>query len=324
MRWGVDVMNLSLRGWITALGLVGCLACADVSSGAWADDPPSTAKVEAGTADADKAKGAKSTDAKPKEATTGDKPAEPPASEQPASDGLAAEKAAAEHAPSPSAEAPAAKAGEAAHGDDKSGEAKSGDHGAHAEAHGHHDPTDLSHANDGPGHLNVAPRALTGIQELKADLAIYTFGVFLLLMVVLLKFGWKPIMAGLEKREQSIRDLIAQTERNAAAAEASLRQHQAKLAAATEEAREVLVQARRESEQMRATIVAEARTAAQRERDRALEDIAAAKNVALREIAQSSVNTAVGLAGRILQREVSAADHAQLIREALDKFPNRN
>lgn len=312
-------MNLSLRGWITALGLVGCLACADVSSSARAEDPPSTAKVEAETAAADKADAAKSTDAKSTDATAGDKPAE-----QPASEGVAAEKAAAENAPSPSAEAPAAEAGAPAHGDDKSGEAKGGDHGAHAEAHGHHDPTDLSHANDGPGHLNVAPRALTGIQELKADLAIYTFVVFLLLMGVLLKFGWKPIMAGLDKREQSIRDLIAQTERNAAAAEASLRQHQAKLAAAAEEAREVLVQARRESEQMRATIVAEARTAAQRERDRALEDIAAAKNVALREIAQSSVNTAVGLAGRILQREVSAADHAQLIREALDKFPNRN
>jgi len=181
---------------------------------------------------------------------------------------------------------------------------------------GHHDENDLSHANASP--------SLTSLTELKGDLAIYTFLVFLLLFGILLKFGWKPIMSGLDKREQSIRDLIAQTERNAAQAEASLKANQAKLAAAADEAREMLTQARREAEQARETILAEARAAAQKERDRAVEDIASAKNVALREIAQTSVNTAVSLASRILQREVKATDHSQLIQEALEQFPSRN
>jgi F-type H+-transporting ATPase subunit b len=165
---------------------------------------------------------------------------------------------------------------------------------------------------------------LTGLQEIKADLAIYTFIVFLLLLGILLKFGWGPIMSGLDKREQSIRELIATSERNARESEELLKKNQAKLAAAADDAREMLQQARREAEQAREMIVAEARSTAQREKERALEDIAAAKNIALREIAQSSVNTSISLASRILQREVSAADHANLIQEALGRFPSRN
>lgn len=217
--------------------------------------------------------------------------------------------------------------GEPAKGEHAGGEHAAGDHAAgdHAAGgHGHHDPTDLSHANDGPGHTNAFPKALTGLQEIKADLAIYTFVVFLLLLGILLKFGWGPIMAGLDKREKSIRDLIATSERNARESEELLKQNQAKLAAAAESARELLQQARREAEQAREMIVSEARASAQREKERALEDIAAAKTVALREIAQSSVNTSITLATRILQREVSAADHANLIQEALGRFPSRN
>jgi F-type H+-transporting ATPase subunit b len=223
--------------------------------------------------------------------------------------------------PNPAAETkPAAE--EAKTESHSAGEHSSADHAAGG--HGHHDPTDLSHANDGPGHTNAFPKALTGLQEIKADLAIYTFVVFLLLLAILLKFGWGPIMAGLDKREKSIRDLIATSERNARESEELLKQNQVKLAAAAESARELLQQARREAEQAREMIVSEARASAQREKERALEDIAAAKTVALREIAQSSVNTSITLATRILQREVSAADHANLIQEALGRFPSRN
>jgi len=318
-------MNRSLRGWITAIGLVLGLFAASVATRVVADDAPAKPAAEAAKPTADAAK----PDGKPAEKPADAKPAgEQPASEAPAAEKPAGDKPAAE---APKAETPKAEAAkEDAHHDEKPAAPKKADAAHDAEHHDaghdghHHDPTDLSHANDGPGHSNVAPRSLTGIKELKADLAIYTFLVFLLLFGILLKFGWKPIMSGLDKREQSIRDLIAQTERNAAQAEASLKANQAKLAAAADEAREMLTQARREAEQARETILAEARAAAQKERDRAVEDIASAKNVALREIAQTSVNTAVSLASRILQREVKATDHSQLIQEALEQFPSRN
>ena len=51
-------------------------------------------------------------------------------------------------------------------------------------------------------------------------------------------------------------------------------------------------------------------------------DISAAKNQALREIAEKSVDTAIGLARNIIRREVRPGDHEQLIQDALKQFPN--
>ena len=265
-------------------------------------------------------------DDKPAAAAEGAKASDVKASEAKASEQKAAEEKAAEKsAPEQKAEEPAAAkpTGESA---EKSGakpaaESSGGEHGGdHAEhgdhGGGHHDPHDLSHANASP--------SLTDVKELKADLAIYTLLSFLLLFGLLLKFAWGPIMQGLSKRENAIAQAIETAKLNAEKSERAAAEYQKKLAAATEEIRAMQADARREAEQLRESIVGEARAAAQRERERAVEDIAAAKNVALAEIAQTSVTTAIGLARRILQRELNSADQAQLIREALEQFPSKN
>jgi F-type H+-transporting ATPase subunit b len=74
----------------------------------------------------------------------------------------------------------------------------------------------------------------------------------------------------------------------------------------------------------RERILADAQAAARLERQRAVEDITAAKNVALQEMTQKSVDLAVALAGRLVRRNLSGEDHAQLVREVLDQFPSKN
>jgi len=71
-------------------------------------------------------------------------------------------------------------------------------------------------------------------------------------------------------------------------------------------------------------IVAEAREAAQRERDRAVSDITVAKNQALDQIAQKSVQTAVALASNILRREVKPQEHEAIIGDAINQFSKMN
>jgi len=183
-----------------------------------------------------------------------------------------------------------------------------------AEAAGGGHDTDLSHGN--------ATAQLTSPAEIKFDLAIATFVVFALLFALLAKFAWGPISQGLDKREQHIATMIADAERNAKDTQMRLQELEARLAAQAEEARQVLSAARREGEIVKEKLVGEAQAAAQAEKDRALDDIRAAKNAALREIAQKSVNTAVDLAKNLIHREVNAGDHAQLIKDSLAQFGN--
>lgn len=190
-------------------------------------------------------------------------------------------------------------------------------HTEHKGGHGgHHDSTDLSH-------MNATPQ-IEDPSQFKSDLAIWTFVVFMCLLAVLGKFAWGPIMEGLEKREQSIAAMIDEAKRGQEQAAEQLKLYEAKLAAAGEEARDLITQAKKDAEVAKDRIMSEAQAAADRQRERAIEDIQAAKNVALQEITEKSVNLAVDLAGRIVRQQLNAEDHSQLIREAMDQLPSRN
>lgn len=207
------------------------------------------------------------------------------------------------------AKAAGAKAEAKAKEGEHASEAKADDHAAGA----HGDPMDLSHAN--------STKDLTDPAAIKADAAIFTFVIFLLILLVLIKFAWKPIAHGLELREKGIADKIEQARIAAEQATEQLKQYEARLAAATAEAQQIVAKARQDADAAGQKIVAEAQAAATKERERAVADIGAAKNQALREIAERSVDTAVSLARNIIRREVRPGDHEQLIQEALKQFP---
>jgi F-type H+-transporting ATPase subunit b len=177
-----------------------------------------------------------------------------------------------------------------------------------------HVDTDLSHAN--------ASDELHTPAQIKFDLAVATFIVFLLLVALLGKFAWGPISQGLDKREQHIATMIANAEQNAKESELRLRELEARLAAQAEEARQAISAARREGEIIKEKLVTDAAAAIQQREEQSLDKIRSATNVALKEIAQKTVNTAVDLAKNLIHREVRPEDHVQLINDSLAKFGN--
>ncbi|MDA0657709.1 MAG: F0F1 ATP synthase subunit B [Planctomycetota bacterium] len=183
--------------------------------------------------------------------------------------------------------------------------------------HGEHDPFDLTHANAGKDQAD--PAALP-----KSDLAIWTFVVFALLLVVLRKFAWAPIMESLHKREHFVESQLQQAKESNEQAQRLLTDHQQKLTQAQEEIRQMMELARKDAETHRQQVVAEADQAAQGHKNRALQAIEAAKNSALSELAERSVDTAVGLAGKIVRRQLNRNDHADLVKDALANFPGKN
>ena len=66
--------------------------------------------------------------------------------------------------------------------------------------------------------------------------------------------------------------------------------------------------------------MAEAAADAQKTRERALAEIEAAKTAAVRDLAESSVDSAVSLAGSIVGRSLDKSDHADLIEKSLEQF----
>ncbi|MFO1066056.1 MAG: F0F1 ATP synthase subunit B [Pirellulales bacterium] len=160
--------------------------------------------------------------------------------------------------------------------------------------------------------------------EWRTEKAIATFIVFLLLLAGLYGAAWKPISEGLEKREKSIAGNIAAAEKASKEASDKLAQYEAKLAAAAQEATQIVAEARRDAEAAGQRLINEAQEEASRQRARALDEIEAAKRVALGELAERSTEVAMTLAQRIVGREVRAEDHQGFIQDMLAKLPSKN
>jgi F-type H+-transporting ATPase subunit b len=160
------------------------------------------------------------------------------------------------------------------------------------------------------------------------DLAVYTFVVFLLLLLVLWKFAWKPISEGLDRREHAIAENIASAQRSNDDAKKLLAEYERRLNAAQDQVRGILEEARRDAEHTQQEIVAKARADAQAEVQRGRREIETATAQALQQLAETSANMAVGIAGQIVRTQLSPADHARLVEEAMAKFrdgaPSRN
>ena len=156
--------------------------------------------------------------------------------------------------------------------------------------------------------------------QFRVDTMIFSAIIFVILLAVLFKFAWTPIMEGLDKREKGIADDIENARQAKEQAEKNLQQYEQKLAQADAEREAIIKEARADAEAIRERIVADAQAEAQREREKALADIAAAKDQAVRELAEKSVDSAVTLAGSIVGRSLDKGDHSKLIEDSIGRF----
>ena len=187
-------------------------------------------------------------------------------------------------------------------------------------------PADAGHAEHAEhGHVEIGHAPPAGVTQsefespawFQKDLAVWSFAVFLLLLALLGKFAWKPIMDGLDKREQGIADMIAATHAANDDARKLLVSYERRLTEATDEVRGMLEEARRDADVSRQSIVAEARKAAEDEKTRARHEIGLAKDDALAQIADRAADLAIEVAGKFLREKLGGDDQARLVRDSI-------
>ncbi len=151
-----------------------------------------------------------------------------------------------------------------------------------------------------------------------------TFGttiiVFGIVLFVLGKFVWPNIAGGLDDRANKIRDEIAAAELSQKQAKAALDEYEKNLADARAEAQRMIDEAKTKQQQIAAQLKAEADVELSQMRERATKDIETAKRAAINEIYSEATNTATMIAGKILQREISADDQRRLVEESLQQL----
>lgn len=154
--------------------------------------------------------------------------------------------------------------------------------------------------------------------------SIWTLVIFILLIAVLGKFAWKPLLHALKNREDRIRNDLQTAKDERQAAEKLLADYKQQLAKAQAEAQELIKKSAAEAEHAKEQILAHGQEQARHAVEQAKQQIEQAKNQTIKELYAKSAELAGELAAKILQREVNSEDHRVLIQQGLDELNKRN
>lgn len=159
-----------------------------------------------------------------------------------------------------------------------------------------------------------------GIPGWQTDLALWSLVVFLLFVFVLRKYAWTPLIDGLNKREQQVRQDLADAENARKKAEQMLADHEKKLAAVQDEVREIIAEARKDAEHTKQEIIETAQKEADATKNRAVAEIRRERDAALKELFDTMGNQVAQATEYVLGRSVNEQDQDRLINEALSQF----
>jgi F-type H+-transporting ATPase subunit b len=151
-------------------------------------------------------------------------------------------------------------------------------------------------------------------------LLIWTIVTFGVVLVVLSRTAWKPLIDSLHAREKTISDAIEGARRVNSEAESLLAKYQTMLDHAKDESRAILEEARRDGLVIQEDIKLRAQKDANEFKERARREIELAKDGALKEIWDEATSLSTELATRILGRTLHGADQDRLVRELIDEM----
>jgi len=148
-------------------------------------------------------------------------------------------------------------------------------------------------------------------------LFIWTILTFLLLVALLAKFAWGPLLAALETRQNAIRKSLDDAQRARDELE-RLNQESARiLNQARVEADQIIVSGRADAERLREDLKVKARAEADAIVKSAERQIQLETARALQQIRTEAVDLSVMIASKLIQRNLTKEDNERLIEEAL-------
>lgn len=136
---------------------------------------------------------------------------------------------------------------------------------------------------------------------------------FAVLLAILYKFLYGPLLKMMESRQNEIKNNINQAEEMRVEAESLRVQLQEALNKARKEAQEIVNNAVKVGEDTKNQIISEAKDAAQKFTQKAQEEIQREKEQALADIRDEVANLAVLAAGKIIGKTITADEQKKLV-----------
>ena len=148
-------------------------------------------------------------------------------------------------------------------------------------------------------------------------LFIWTILTFLVLLALLAKFAWKPLLEALDSRQNAIRKSLDDAQRARQELERLNQESALIVNKARAEADQIIVGSRADAERLREDMKQKARAEADSIVKSAERQIQLETARALQQIRAEAVDLSVMIASKLLQRNLTKEDNDRLIEEAL-------
>ena len=152
------------------------------------------------------------------------------------------------------------------------------------------------------------------------NVLLLTWVTFFALLAILYKFAWKPILAGLDKREEGIRRSVDEAEKIHGEYEKVEEEKKKILNHADQEAKGIILQSRKAAVVAANVVEQKAKEEAQILLENAQREIKAEVEKAESSLRQKSVEMVMSLASRLVQENLDSVKNRKLVEKALDEI----
>ncbi len=156
--------------------------------------------------------------------------------------------------------------------------------------------------------------------EINPGVAIWTIITFLILVMILKKVAWKPILDALTHREETIRKALEDAQRAKEEAERLMEENKRNLARAEEEVQKIIREGRETAERIRAEILDKARKEADMMIERAKEEIERHREQAMLQLRAQVADLALEVASKLIGEVLSEQKHRKLVEKYLQEI----
>lgn len=155
------------------------------------------------------------------------------------------------------------------------------------------------------------------INNIEWGTALYTLLTFAILLILLKKWAWGPIMNMMKQREEFVANEIETAERNRKEAEKYLEEQRAEIQKARQESQTIIENAKKISEKQGQDIVAAAKAEAERVKESALVEIQRERDLAVASLREQVASLSVLIATKVIEKELDEKEQEKLIQDYL-------
>ena len=159
------------------------------------------------------------------------------------------------------------------------------------------------------------------LMQIHPGTIIWTLIIFAVLLVVLGKLIWKPILKAVNERENKIREALEKADKAQADAQEALSGQKDLVEKQRKEAAEFMARAKDDAKRSGEEIIEKARREATEQTERARRQIEEEKTRAIEEVRSHAVDLALQAAGHLLGKTLDEASQRGIVKEYIDSLP---